>query len=84
MMLRERTVEKTYELEALARLLASSLGEEKAGEAVRAAARELGIVAARPVNFQQALEIFENIAQTPGIIGVTARFAKSRLHLAAS
>lgn len=77
-------MQKMYELTALARLLSHSVGEEKAGDAVRGAAKELGMKGEKPVSFEQALEIFEKIAQTPGIVGVTARFAKSRLHLAAS
>ncbi len=69
-------------LTSLAGLLSASIGDEKATEAVRSATRELGIGGGE-VSFEQALEIFEKIAETPGIVGVTARFAKSRLHLAA-
>jgi hypothetical protein len=70
-----------YEMTKLAGLLGASVGDEKALEAVREAARQLGIRDAN-VTLTQALEILERVAETPGIVGVTARFAKSRLHLA--
>ena len=30
---------------------------------------------------KQALAVLEQVAQTPGLVGITARFAKSRLYL---
>lgn len=64
----------------LAKLLAQALGNEKASDAVNKAAQKLGL--RRDVlDKDQALSVLEQIAQTPGLVGITARFAKSRLHL---
>ena len=64
----------------LAKLLAQALGNEKASEVVQKAASKLGI-RRDPLDKGQALSVLEQIAQTPGLVGITARFAKSRLHL---
>jgi hypothetical protein len=64
----------------LAKLLAQALGNEKALDAVSKAATKLGI-RRDPLDKDQALSVLEQIAQTPGLVGITARFAKSRLHL---
>lgn len=66
----------------LARLLAQSLGHEKATDAIHRAAHALGIRREIDVlDKSQALAVLEQVAQTPGLVGITARFAKSRLHL---
>ena len=64
----------------LARLLAQALGNEKASDAVNKATLMLGI-RREVLDKAQALSVLEHIAQTPGLVGITARFAKSRLHL---
>lgn len=64
----------------LAKLLAQALGNEKASDAVNKAAAQLGI-RRDPLDKDQALSVLEQIAQTPGLVGISARFAKSRLHL---
>jgi hypothetical protein len=66
---------------ALAALLSPSLGDAKADEVVRAAMEALRFHPFKPLDTQQALEVLEQVAQTPGIVGVAARFAKSRVHL---
>jgi hypothetical protein len=66
---------------ALARLFRSALGEEKATEIVIAALGELRLPAASGFDQGDALKILEVIAKTPGIVGITARFAKSHVHL---
>lgn len=71
-----------YDLAGLARLLSETVGDEKAEEAVREGAKQAGVSATAPLTLEQALEVLEKVAATPGIVGVTARFAKSRLHLA--
>jgi hypothetical protein len=66
----------------LAKLLAQSLGHEKATDAINRAAHAVGI--RREVDLldkKQALAVLEQVAQTPGLVGITARFAKSRLYL---
>jgi hypothetical protein len=64
----------------LAGHLSQALGQEKALAEVQAAARELGL-SPLGVRRQDALAILDRIAGAPGIVGITARFAKSRLHL---
>jgi hypothetical protein len=61
-------------------MLSPSIGLEKAQECVSDAIRELAL---SPLGLTRAdaLAILEILAQEPGIIGVTARFAKSRVHL---
>ena len=64
----------------LVRMLSPSLGQKKAEALILEAAQGLGLstdVLAR----SDALKIMEKIAEKDGIVGVTARFAKSRVHL---
>jgi hypothetical protein len=58
-------------------LLAASLGTTKAEHAVRNAAESLRLDDA-PLSLDQALTLLDKIAEEPGIIGITARFAKTR------
>ena len=67
-------------LRNLATLLSKTLGDTKASHVVAQHAQELGLV--DPLSREQALTLLERIAQTPGIVGITARFAKTRLYLA--
>ena len=69
---------------ALARLLSETVGIERAEASIDEAARGLGISLDGFIGVPRALEILERIAQTPGIVGITARFAKSRVHLVAA
>lgn len=64
----------------LVRMLSPSLGQQKAEALILKAAGALGL---RPelVARSDALRIMEKIADEPGIVGITARFAKSRVHL---
>lgn len=64
----------------LAALLSQNLGTEKATELVTAAARELGFLTPS-LSTQQCLEVLERIAVQPGLVGIAARFAKSRVLL---
>ncbi len=64
----------------LVRLLSPTLGQKKAEALISEAAESLGLRAdifAR----SDALRVMEKIADQPGLVGVTARFAKSRVHL---
>ena len=72
----KRTVER-YRLVAL---LAPTLGQEKAEEVVLGSLRVLGLPEDR-LDQRQALSILEQLAAVPGLVGVTARFAKARLIL---
>ncbi|MEC7526010.1 MAG: hypothetical protein VYE22_39375 [Myxococcota bacterium] len=64
----------------LVALLSSTVGEGAARSTVDAALEDLD---RDPDGLDQraALDVLEHIAQRPGLIGVTARFAKSRLLL---
>jgi len=64
---------------ALAEMLGRSLGADKALETVTLAAQQIGV--GEHLNREQALRLLEHIAQQPGIVGIAARFAKSRVHL---
>ena len=61
-------------------LFVSTLGEEKSAETVRAAMRHQGFDEAE-LTRDQALSVLEALATVPGIVGVTARFAKARVIL---
>lgn len=63
----------------LAALLSQNLGMEKALDLVGAAARDLSY--GSELSMEQGLEILERIAVQPGLVGIAARFAKSRVLL---
>jgi hypothetical protein len=60
--------------------LARSLGQEHADSIARDHAQKLGF-RVESVTRQQALDLLEDIAAQPGIVGITARFAKARMHI---
>lgn len=64
----------------LSEMLGQSLGDDKALELVSAHARQCR-AGEGPYSLEEALAILESIARCDGIVGTTARFAKSRLHL---
>ncbi len=70
-----------YSLHRIADLLAPSVGDVAAREAIESAARVLGFSASSSLSQDDALSVLERVAETPGILGVTARFAKTRLLL---
>ena len=63
----------------LASLLSQNLGTEKAQELVGVAAQELGF--GDPLSTPCCLEVLERIAAQPGLVGIAARFAKSKVLL---
>lgn len=63
----------------LAALLSPSIGVEKAASIVATAAAGLGY--GQQLTQQQSLELLETIAAESGIVGISARFAKSRVLL---
>jgi len=67
-------------LAELAKLLGASLGDKKAEEVLRGAAQRKGLSTSE-FGREQAMELLELIANEPGIVGISARFAKSRLLL---
>ncbi|MGH1346989.1 MAG: hypothetical protein ACRBN8_35820 [Nannocystales bacterium] len=62
----------------LAELLQGALGEERAALAITTAADALG-VSGGPYSSAAALEILGVIAEQAGLVGISARFARSRL-----
>ena len=74
------TEPRTWNTGALADMLSSALGKEKAEEAIRTALGALQLPA-EGLDQIQALQVLERVTAEPGIVGVTARFAKSRLLL---
>lgn len=64
----------------LVEALSRALGNEKAKQVIDNACRERGIVPEQ-LTKSSALETLEALSHTPGLVGVTARFAKARLAL---
>jgi hypothetical protein len=61
-------------------LLAPSVGEEKAKEAILQAAKALGL-SSTDLTRPEALQILDVMAKSPGLLGVAARFGKARFLL---
>ncbi len=59
-------------------VLQGALGEERAELAITSAARELGCLAVE-YSTAEALSILGVIAEHDGLVGISARFARSRL-----
>jgi hypothetical protein len=70
----------TLAMREIAPLLAHTMGEEKGMEAIVWGVRRLGLPDDR-LDREQAVTLFELLAQQEGLVGITARFAKARLHL---
>jgi hypothetical protein len=66
-------------IEALSDLLAQALGAETAKREVERAARTLGY--GETIHFSAALKLLEHMTHEPGLVGIAAQFAKTRLHL---
>ena len=66
----------------LVRMLAPSIGDVRGEEAVRGALARMNLEGAE-ISQDQALEALEMLAKEPGVVGVTARFAKARMLLKA-
>jgi hypothetical protein len=62
----------------LIELVAATLGWEKSAEVVGAAVGKLGL-STRALTADQALCVLAELAQAPGMAGIAARFARSRL-----
>lgn len=65
------------------KLFEATVGREKAELVVRQAALSIGIAERSEWSFEEAKDVLERIADTPGLLGIAARFAKSRMALAA-
>lgn len=64
----------------LVEVLAAALGQDKAEKLIRGELEARGIVA-EALPLDAALDLLERLAAQPGLVGITARFAKSRLLL---
>lgn len=60
-------------------LLAKAVGKQEAERVVERAAVSVGFGAEGPL--AKAQQVLEAIANEPGLVGITARFAKARLAL---
>ena len=65
----------------LVKHLSRSLGQEKAEEVINETATRLGF-GLIDYSRAQTLALLEELAATPGLVGVVARFAKARVILA--
>ncbi len=68
-------------IEELVAFFTSSVGEEKAREAVGAALSRLHLAHKNTLDRAESLLVLDEIAAAPGIVGVAARFAKARILL---
>ena len=68
----------TVSIRSLIEMLAATLGWEKSSEVVNATVQRLGLptVVVTPA---QATALLSELAKAPGMVGVTARFARSRM-----
>jgi len=64
-------------IRSIADLLAPTLGWEKSAELVTDACQRLGLAGAT-LSVEQAMALLDDLAAAPGLVGVTARFARSR------
>jgi hypothetical protein len=69
------------EIDELVAFFTSSVGEEKAREAVGAALSRLHLAHKNQLDRNESLGVLDEIATVPGIVGVAARFAKARILL---
>jgi hypothetical protein len=72
-----KNVAKSLLLGELVGLLASTVGQERAEEAVLEVVRRMGLPA-RSLTRDQTLTVLDDLAGRAGLVGVTARFAKAR------
>lgn len=68
----------TVTLDELRDTLQSAIGQQRAHTAIHEAARELGLEGPG-LTRDQALELLGTVAETEGLVGISARFARSRL-----
>jgi hypothetical protein len=74
------TTKQSIRVADLLKLLAPALGDAKADEVVRATQEKLAC-SGDELSYPQLMSVLEQIATTAGIVGVAARFVKSRLIL---
>ena len=60
-------------------MLSGSLGHERAAKTVEQAVVQLGM--GSDLSKEDAVRVLETIAGQPGIVGITARFVKTRFQL---
>lgn len=60
-------------------MLSRALGEEKANEIVRNTAEQLSF--GDPLTSDEALRLLDMLSKEEGIVGITARFVKTQVHL---
>jgi hypothetical protein len=70
--------DRPVSVDQLAELIAPALGKEKSHELILSSAKSLGYPADR-LSLERVLKILAMLGAEPGIVGVAARFAKTRL-----
>ncbi len=70
----------TLTVRSLIEMLAATLGWEKSAEVVNATAQKLGLPPV-VITSAEASTLLAELAKAPGMVGVTARFARSRMEL---
>ena len=75
----ERAAAPTWSLAEVAGILSASLGQERAVEVTEVAARHLNLQV--PLGQPELSALLEHLGQQGDVVGVVARFAKSRLVL---
>jgi hypothetical protein len=70
--------EGTLPTARIAEILAPTLGWEKSSEVVDAAVERLAL-SRTSLTLEEALSLLAHLARTPGMVGIAARFARSRL-----
>jgi hypothetical protein len=63
---------------SIVELLAAALGREQSEDLVSKAAARLGLTSSK-LQLEEALSIVDALSEEPGIVGVSARFARARL-----
>lgn len=81
---RAHRLDARWTLAQLIPLLSQTIGEEKARDVIETAAVSLGLSLVDGLVGGEVLALLDEIARSPGIVGITARFAKSRVHLSRS
>ncbi len=74
---------ENHSRESLIAMLASALGQAKATDLIDTAARKLAL-SSEPYDHNQAITLLTEIGEAPGLVGVTASLASSRLYFSRS
>jgi len=71
---------KSYRRAEVAAVLVPALGEPASKKLIEETAKHLGLER-DDLSFEEVMAILEHIASAPGIVGIAARFSKTRVIL---